>query len=128
MSDQGAELERLAHKFAWVLGYLPRSRLRFWLEEVREDNSTLKFETASDLGVLGVRFDGYLHEVRLLIDCKHEAEGVLAQILRCKGLQVVFDINEVLLLRSKVEAHQRAFADDLGLRIMKVQDFVERVS
>lgn len=123
MLDKGRELERKAHKFLWYLGYLPQSGSKFWFEEIEEETSATRFEEASDLDALGIRFDGFLHQQRVMVDCKHESEKVLTQMLRCKGTQVALGIDEILLLRSKVGQRHRRFGDQMGLRLMKVDDF-----
>lgn len=123
MQEKGRELERKAHKFLWYLGYLPQSGNKFWFEEIEEDTSVTRFEEASDLDALGIRFDGFLNQQRVMVDCKHESEKILTQMLRCKGTQVALGIDDALLLRTKVGQQHRRFADQQGLRLMKIDDF-----
>ena len=127
-NTEGMELERLAHKFVWNLGYLPQSRARLWFEDVEEQTTKLRFEGATDIDVLGFHYDPFLQESRMMIDCKHESEGVLSQLLRCTGLRYAFNLNHVLILRTKAGSRHRAFADARGLRLMQINHFIELIS
>lgn len=124
--EKGKSLERQSHKFLWHLGYLPRAGVSFAFEEVPTKTTVPRFEEATDLDCLGYRFDGYLNLTRFLIDCKHRSEGVLKQILRNKGIQSIFSIDHVLLLRSSLSIHHKQFANEHGLSLMRVKDLLER--
>lgn len=125
--DKGSNLERLAHKYLWYSGYYPKVRIRFSFEDIIYEKSQTRYEGATDLDCLGYKFDNFLNCQKFLIDCKHRGEGILKQILRNKGIQSIFSIQSILLLRSSVALKHKQFANNYGIKIMKNDDLVRIV-
>ncbi len=126
---KGIALERDAHQFLWDLGYLVYSRLNLYAirQKISEYGESYDKIKVTDLDIYGILFGKYLEKNTFLIDCKHRSEQIFSQILRCKGILTILEINHLLILRESVPETVQQFADSFNIRLLNIGEFSKRI-
>lgn len=124
--NKGENLERIAHQFLWERGYLPFHNLMLYETKVKGTGS-LEVNSVTDLDVFGVHYGSYLEKRTFFIDCKHRSLSAYQQILKAKGIALILDIDNLLILRSSVPEIVQQFADRFQIPTLAVKSFQKRV-
>ena len=124
---KGELLERDAHQFLWDLGYLVLPRLTIHATTIKSSKA-IADKTITDLDAYGIRFGPFLEKATFLVDCKHRSEGVFSQALKALGVASLFEIDNILIVRSSIDVPTQRFSELFGVRLVNISEFRKRIT
>jgi len=111
--DRDEPFKLLAGSLLRRMGYVTRVNVPLDIDVYAE---RYKRGQATDLDVLAVRFDGDLHEHRIVVECKSGAGRAMEEMLKLTATVRFFDAERGWLIKKQIADNARQSAQRLGVR------------
>jgi len=126
--DKGTDLERKAALFLWQKGYLPLINVKVKVENKLIQEKS-EYSDITDLDVLGFNFGALFEKRSFFIDCKQSnVSKPFNHIINRFGIYKLLDINEMLILRSRVSEIIQNFCTENEIKVLNSKTFEDSLN